>query len=165
MPHLQSQQYCFPTSSCHCISFPLNFLPSIFLFLNSSKIHQTHLSLSPLIIYTFMSHAASATVFQDSTIKIWDTTTGRLSKTLSGHIQSVTCVKWGGEGLIYSASQDRTIKVWKADDVSCARHFFYTMAKFQAASCFRYILKNHIKITLWDLKFRFVAKMMMNYLK
>lgn len=24
---------------------------------------------------------------------------------------SVTCVKWGGEGLIYTASQDRSIKV------------------------------------------------------
>ena len=55
---------------------------------------------------------------QDSTIKIWDTITGRLSITLSGHAQCVTCVKWGGAGLIYSASQDRTIKVWKADDVS-----------------------------------------------
>lgn len=30
---------------------------------------------------------------------------------------SVTCVKWGGEGLIYSGSQDRTIKVWQADEV------------------------------------------------
>ncbi|XP_028400379.1 notchless protein homolog 1-like [Dendronephthya gigantea] len=53
---------------------------------------------------------------KDSTIKIWDTTTMRLSMTLSGHTQCVTCIKWGGEGLIYSASQDRTIKVWKAED-------------------------------------------------
>ena len=37
--------------------------------------------------------------------------------TLSGHTQSVTCVKWGGEGLIFSASQDRTIKVWTAESV------------------------------------------------
>lgn len=45
----------------------------------------------------------------------------RLSMTLSGHTQSVTCIKWGGEGLIYSASQDRTIKVWRAGDVSSIR--------------------------------------------
>jgi ribosome assembly protein 4 len=32
--------------------------------------------------------------------------------TLSGHGAPVTCVRWGGEGYIYSASRDRTIKVW-----------------------------------------------------
>lgn len=32
--------------------------------------------------------------------------------TLSGHGAAVTCVRWGGEGYIYSASRDRTIKVW-----------------------------------------------------
>lgn len=37
---------------------------------------------------------------------------------LSGHTHCVTCVKWGGEGLLYTASQDRTIKVWRAKDVS-----------------------------------------------
>ena len=37
---------------------------------------------------------------------------------LSGHLQSVPCIRWGGEGLIYSASQDRTIKVWRDEDVS-----------------------------------------------
>ena len=29
-----------------------------------------------------------------------------------GHTLSVTCVKWGGEGLIYSASNDLTIVCW-----------------------------------------------------
>lgn len=38
-------------------------------------------------------------------------------RSLSGHTQSVTCVKWGGKGLLYSSSQDRTIKVWRVDDV------------------------------------------------
>jgi len=31
---------------------------------------------------------------------------------MTSHTKGVTCVKWGCEGLIYSASQDRTIKVW-----------------------------------------------------
>ena len=38
---------------------------------------------------------------------------------LSGHLQCVMALKWGGEGLIYSASQDRSIKVWRGSDVSC----------------------------------------------
>lgn len=33
--------------------------------------------------------------------------------TLSGHADSVEKIIWGGEGLLYSASRDRTIKVGK----------------------------------------------------
>ena len=34
---------------------------------------------------------------------------------------SVTCLRWGGSGLVYSASQDRTIKVWRPDDGALCR--------------------------------------------
>lgn len=37
------------------------------------------------------------------------------ARILTGHTQSVTCLRWGGDGLLYSASQDRTIKVWAHD--------------------------------------------------
>eukprot|EP00124_Ichthyophonus_hoferi_P003903 Ihof_evm1s377 gene=Ihof_evmTU1s377 len=53
---------------------------------------------------------------KDGTVKIWDLVHWNCSISLSLHIQSVTSVIWGGQGLIYSASQDRTIKVWRADD-------------------------------------------------
>jgi ribosome assembly protein 4 len=43
---------------------------------------------------------------------------GQSERILSGHTMSVTCIKWGGSGLLYSSSQDRTIKVWRPDDVS-----------------------------------------------
>jgi len=36
---------------------------------------------------------------------------------LSHHTDAVTSVKWGGEGLLFSASRDRTIKVWDTKDV------------------------------------------------
>ena len=48
---------------------------------------------------------------------MWDVVLGRAVMVLSGHSQSVTCVRWGGEGLLYSASQDRTIKAWRETDV------------------------------------------------
>ncbi|GIY52626.1 notchless protein homolog 1, partial [Caerostris extrusa] len=35
---------------------------------------------------------------------------------LSSHTGSVTCVRWGENGLIYSGSQDRTIKVFRGSD-------------------------------------------------
>lgn len=58
---------------------------------------------------------------KDCDLRIWDTIRSQTVRILSGHTKSVTCVKWGGNGLIYSASQDRTIKVWRAEDVSYNR--------------------------------------------
>lgn len=52
---------------------------------------------------------------KDGTVRVWDVTLGQTRLTLSGHTRSVTCVRWGGTGLLYTASQDCTIKVWRAD--------------------------------------------------
>eukprot|EP00581_Thalassiosira_minuscula_P033481 CAMPEP_0183769370 /NCGR_PEP_ID=MMETSP0739-20130205/21475_1 /TAXON_ID=385413 /ORGANISM="Thalassiosira miniscula, Strain CCMP1093" /LENGTH=604 /DNA_ID=CAMNT_0026008945 /DNA_START=36 /DNA_END=1850 /DNA_ORIENTATION=+ len=53
---------------------------------------------------------------KDSLAKIWNVRTKRCEATLSGHMDSIESVKWGGEGLIYTASRDRTIKVWNASE-------------------------------------------------
>ena len=53
---------------------------------------------------------------KDGLAKIWNVRTKRCEATLAGHSDSVESVKWGGEGLIYTASRDRTIKVWNAQD-------------------------------------------------
>ncbi|CAB4062076.1 RSA4 [Lepeophtheirus salmonis] len=63
-------------------------------------------------------HFASAS--KDGDIRIWDIA-GRCLRSLTSHTQNVTCLKWGGSGLIYSASQDRTIKVWRASDGTLCR--------------------------------------------
>ena len=42
---------------------------------------------------------------KDSLVKIWNTRTRQCLATLSGHVDSVECAKWGGEGLIYTASR------------------------------------------------------------
>ena len=55
------------------------------------------------------------TASKDNLVKIWNTRTQRVEATLSGHSDSVECCRWGGEGLIYSGSRDRTIKVWGAE--------------------------------------------------
>ena len=49
---------------------------------------------------------------KDATIKIWDVRFCRLLLTLGGHSASVSCIKWGGKGWLYSGSQDRTIRIW-----------------------------------------------------
>lgn len=48
---------------------------------------------------------------KDGDVRIWDTVTGFTILSLTGHSKAVTCVKWGGTGLIYTSSQDRTIRV------------------------------------------------------
>merc|ERR1712013_678484 len=42
-------------------------------------------------------------------------------RVMTSHTASVTCLKWGGASLLYSASQDRTIKVWRASDGALCR--------------------------------------------
>lgn len=46
-----------------------------------------------------------ASAGRDGTIRIWDVAQGISVRTLSGHTASVTCIKWGGCGLLYSCSQ------------------------------------------------------------
>jgi len=71
---------------------------------------------------------------KDGSIRIWDTVLCKSLIILTSHLQSVTCIRWGGEGLIYSSSQDRTIKVWRdSDGVLCRTlqghgHWVNTMA-------------------------------------
>lgn len=52
---------------------------------------------------------------KDHTVRIWNIYSGRLLTVISGHSDSVECVKWGGSGLVYSCSRDRTIMVWAVD--------------------------------------------------
>lgn len=53
---------------------------------------------------------------KDSTVRVWSVERGVCDFSLSGHRQTVSCVKWGGFGDIYSASHDRTIKIWSSRD-------------------------------------------------
>lgn len=57
---------------------------------------------------------------KDGDIRIWDVVLGQTVLTLTGHSTTVTCVKWGGAGLLYTGSQDCTVKVWRAEDVRFA---------------------------------------------
>ncbi|XP_055244444.2 notchless protein homolog 1 isoform X1 [Gorilla gorilla gorilla] len=92
----------------------------------------TGLSWEPLHVNPECRYVASSS--KDGSVRIWDTTAGRCERILTGHTQSVTSLRWGGDGLLYSASQDRTIKVWRAHDGVLCRtlqghgHWVNTMA-------------------------------------
>lgn len=56
---------------------------------------------------------------KDGTVRVWDASkTRHLCFALGSHTASVNVVRWGGEGIIYTGSSDRTIKLWDATDVS-----------------------------------------------
>ncbi|XP_025092575.1 notchless protein homolog 1-like [Pomacea canaliculata] len=75
-----------------------------------------------------------ASASKDATIRKWDTLLGTCVLVLSSHLLGVSCLRWGGTDLLYSASQDRTIKVWRASDGVLCRtlqghgHWVNTMA-------------------------------------
>jgi ribosome assembly protein 4 len=49
---------------------------------------------------------------KDKTVRIWHAVTNRCMYALNHHTECVTKVLWGGEGFIYSSSEDRTINVY-----------------------------------------------------
>lgn len=52
-----------------------------------------------------------ATSSKDKSVRIWDVASFECLLTMNGHSSTVTKVLWGGEGLLYSGSQDRLVKV------------------------------------------------------
>jgi len=53
---------------------------------------------------------------KDGTVRVWNVESRQVDFVLGGHTASVNCVRWGGDGAIYTASSDRTIKVWNDRD-------------------------------------------------
>jgi ribosome assembly protein 4 len=72
----------------------------------------TSLSWEPYHLNSKANRLASSS--KDHTVRVWDTALRKMTFTIAQHTAAVTCVKWGGEGLIYTASQDKTIKVWNS---------------------------------------------------
>ena len=64
----------------------------------------TSLAWEPLIKSNKDKRLASSS--KDCMVRIWATETFTCLRSLSSHTGSITKVLWGGEGLIYSASQD-----------------------------------------------------------
>lgn len=80
----------------------------------------TYLCYEPIHMDPTCTRLASSS--KDTTIKIWNTRLGTCETTISGHLDSIECIRWGGCGLLYSCSRDRTIKVWAIDGSGKNQH-------------------------------------------
>ena len=83
----------------------------------------TSLCFEPLHVNPACLRLASSS--KDHTIKIWNVVTCQCETTISGHLDSVESVKWGGNGLLYTCSRDRTIKV----KVSCIMFVIFMIVR------------------------------------
>ena len=59
-----------------------------------------------------------ASASKDATVRIWDAVSRRVENVLCGHKASVSCVRWGGTGNLYTSSQDKLIKIWDPNTAS-----------------------------------------------
>ena len=55
-----------------------------------------------------------ASAGKDGIVRVWNVRSGALQFSVSGHNDSIECLRWGGqgEGLLFSGSRDRSICVW-----------------------------------------------------
>lgn len=70
------------------------------------------LSWEPIHLVKLGDKPRLASASKDGTIKIWDITRRVCILTLSGHTSTVSCIRWGGQGILYSGSHDCTIRCW-----------------------------------------------------
>jgi len=51
---------------------------------------------------------------KDSTIKLWDVSTGKMVHDLPGHADEVYAVDWSPDGtFVASGGKDRVLKIWR----------------------------------------------------
>lgn len=64
-----------------------------------------------------------ASASSDGDCRIWDVKLGQCLLNIAGHTNAVTAVRWGGAGILYTSSKDRTVKMWRAADGVLCRTF------------------------------------------
>lgn len=76
----------------------------------------TSLSWEPLHLVPDGQLPRLASASKDGTARVWNVESGLSEFSMNSHKASVSCVKWGGFGDIYTASHDKSVKVWSSKD-------------------------------------------------
>lgn len=55
---------------------------------------------------------------RDTTLRVWDVSTGRCEHVLTGHVAAVRCVQYDGQRVV-SGGYDYMVKVWDPETEAC----------------------------------------------
>ncbi|KII63141.1 Notchless protein [Thelohanellus kitauei] len=69
----------------------------------------TYICFEPLHLFNGKHRFASSS--KDGSVIIWNASNGSMIHKMNIHMECVSCVKWSGEGLVYSSSHDLTIAI------------------------------------------------------
>ena len=95
---------------------------------------------------------------RDGDIRVWDVPRRATQFIMSGHTLAVTCVKWGGDGVIYSGYELHTMKGWHAmrNSIWCCRQWVLDYV----SAVFRWLMALRHYVLCFDFcnSFRFVKE-------
>jgi len=81
----------------------------------STKAHKkwiTSISFKPLHLYKDNEVTKFVSTGKDGFLKLWNATTGKIILSTLAHGQSITKTIWSGENIIYTCSEDQTVKIF-----------------------------------------------------
>ena len=90
----------------------INYKPKISKTTKAHKKWITSISFKPLHLYKDNEVTKFVSTGKDGYLKLWNGTTGKIILSTLAHGQSITKTIWSGENIIYTCSEDQTVKIF-----------------------------------------------------
>ena len=94
---------------------PVEYKPKISRATKAHKKWITSISFKPLHLYKDNEVLQFVSTGKDGFLKLWNATTGKIITSTAAHDQSITKTIWSGENVIYTCSEDQTVKIFDSD--------------------------------------------------
>ena len=91
---------------------PIKYIPKISKATKAHKKWITSISFKPLHLYKENEIMKFISTGKDGFLKMWNATTGKIIISTLAHEQSITKTIWSGENIIYTCSEDQTVKIF-----------------------------------------------------
>ena len=91
---------------------PIKYKPKISRATKAHKKWITSISFKPLNLYKNNEVTKFISTGKDGFLKLWNASTGKIILSTAAHEQSITKTIWSGENIIYTCSEDQTVKIF-----------------------------------------------------
>ena len=91
---------------------PIKYIPKISKATKAHKKWITSISFKPLHLYKENEIIKFISTGKDGFLKMWNASTGKIIISTLAHEQSITKTIWSGENIIYTCSEDQTVKIF-----------------------------------------------------